>query len=336
MARRNPTPARQAAARAAAPSAPPTVPDAALLKTRLRLKHVELFKSVCEHRTLSRAAEACAMTQPAATKLVQELEDMFNVPLFERGRRGMKPTPYGEVIQRHVPVLLADIGAMHEEVRRVAQGSIGQVRLGIVPSLSSDLLSLAIADTMAAFPRVQFRISEEATTPLLESLRRNDLDLSFGRVLELDIARELRIAKVYEETFVIAARAGHPLARTRNPPWNALAQATWVLPEGGTPMRDLVDGLFTSNLALRPHVAVECSSLERISRLVARTDMIGILSRSIFAKGAAAGELARVGRELAATFAPISLLFRKQFDAPPVVRHFEAAVHDAARKLKLA
>lgn len=327
--KRPPAPPTRVAAR-------PVVPDAGLLKTRLRMKHMELFRAVYEHRTLSRAAEACAMTQPAATKLVRELEDMFNVPLFERGRRGMKPTPYGEVIHRHVPVLLADIAAMHEEVRSVAQGSVGQVRLGIVPSLSSELLSLAMARTMAAFPRVQFRLSEEATTPLLEGLRRNDLDLTFGRVLELDVARELRIAKVYEETFVIAARAGHPFAGKRTPPWNALAQAAWVLPEGGTPMRDLVDGLFTSNLALRPHVAVECSSLERIRHLIARTDMIGILSRDIHARGEAAGELARVGRELAATFAPISLLFRKQDDAPPVVRHFEAAVHEAARKLKLA
>lgn len=276
------------------------------------------------------------MTQPAATKLIRELEDMLQVPLFERGSRGMKRTFYGEVIQRHVSILLADLAVMQEEIALVSRGAAGQVRLGVIPSLSSDLVSLAIANTLEAFPSVRFRIEERSTTDLLASLTRNDLDLSFGRVLDLNVARELRVVNVYDESFAIVARTGHPLSRKRKPDWKQISEEIWVLPTSGTPMRNLVDNLFTSNFVLRPQVAVESSSFDKMRHLVLRTDMLGVLPRSMAKQSEAAGEVFLIRSDVGANFAPISLIFRKQFDAPPVVRRFEEAVHAAARSLKLA
>ena len=73
-----------------------------VLAGRLRFKHLELFQNVVDQHTLRAAAEVSSMSQPAATKLVQELEEMFGVPLFQRGKRGMRPTHYGEVMRRHI------------------------------------------------------------------------------------------------------------------------------------------------------------------------------------------------------------------------------------------
>src|SRR5687768_5411878 len=72
----------------------------ALIKSRLRLKHFEIFRNVCELHTIRKAAAASNMTQPAATKLIHELEEIFRVVLFQRNRRGMQLTPPGEILRR--------------------------------------------------------------------------------------------------------------------------------------------------------------------------------------------------------------------------------------------
>ncbi len=59
---------------------------------------------------MRKAATASYMTQPAATKLIHELEEMFRVVLFQRNRRGMQLTPHGEILRRHIGIVMADIG----------------------------------------------------------------------------------------------------------------------------------------------------------------------------------------------------------------------------------
>ena len=307
-----------------------------VLATRLKVKHLDLFRNVCEQQNLHRAAEASTMTQPAATKLIHEIEDMFGVPLFERGRHGMELTHYGHALQRHVTLLMGDITTMQAEMQLMSEGAVGRVRLGVLPSVSSDLLALAIAKARAEHPGVRFLITEAPASELVASLLRSDLDLTIGRVLALVVARPLRIVDVYDESFVIAARAGHPLARRRSPKLGLLNQEPWVLPAPGTPMRNLIDGLFTRHAALRPSVGVECNSFERMAHLIARMPMLGVFPRGLALQGQARGELSVLQFELGASFAPVSLIFRKHAALPPGIARFEQAVLAAARELQLA
>ena len=111
-----------------------------MIKSRLRLKHLEVFRNVCELHTIRKAATASNMTQPAATKLIHELEEMFRVVLFQRNRRGMQLTPHGEILRRHIGIVMADIGNISAELDLFTRGGGGHIRLGILPSLSSALL----------------------------------------------------------------------------------------------------------------------------------------------------------------------------------------------------
>lgn len=302
---------------------------------RLRLKHLELFRAVCEKQTLRKAADASNMTQPAATKLIREMEDMLGVALFHRDRRGMRLTLYGDVVRRHVEIVLADVSNMTHEVRLVAEGSAGHIRLGIIPSLASELLALSMARTLGRWPQVRFSIKEAAATELLAHLARNDLDVTFGRVLDVDGATGLRVIGVYAEPFAIVCGMRHPLARRRNITWTELAQGRWVLPVGGTPLRELVDNLFTRNGALRPIAAVESSSFEKTRYVIARAALLGVLPRSIALKGKADKELALLRPSLGSDFAPVSLILRKGIAQPPLVEEFAKIVCETARDLKL-
>jgi DNA-binding transcriptional LysR family regulator len=306
------------------------------LLARLRFKHLELFRAVCEHRTLRRAAEASAMTQPAATKLVREMEDMLGVPLFERDRRGMHLTVHGEMLARHVGIVLADLAKLSHDIALSAAGATGQIRLGIIPSLNAELLARAMAQLLRRWPELRFSIKEGAASELLGYLGRNELDLCFGRVLSMQGRAELRVIDVYTEPFAIVCSAGHALARRRAPAWDQLARGHWALPAAGTPLRELIDNLFTSNASPRPIVAVETSDFEKMRFIIARTELFGVLPRSVALRGKADGGLAILKASVGDDFAPVSLILRKGIHQSVQVEEFVRSVGATAAALKLA
>lgn len=291
-------------------------------RTRLRMKHLELFRHVCELQSLRKAAEASSMTQPAATKLVQELEDMFATPLFYRDRRGMRPTAAGEMVRRHIEVLSADVGHMVSEVKLFASGGSGLVRVGIIPSLSPALLARSINELLVMHPQVRFQLREGATDELVNELARNKLDIIFGRVLHAGHASNLRVANIYTETFDIVCGKQHPLARKASVAWKDLAQEHWVLPASGTPLREMAEAMFTSHGVLRPVVAVASSSFQQMRFVIAAGRLLGILPRSIALHGQAEGDLRLLRSGERASFAPISLITRKDFEQAPLVQEF--------------
>ena len=84
--------------------------------SRLKTRHLLLLLHLYEQRSVVRAAEAANMTQPAASKLLAEMEDMLGVQLFERHARGVEPTWYGQVLIRRARSALSEIGRAHDEI----------------------------------------------------------------------------------------------------------------------------------------------------------------------------------------------------------------------------
>ncbi|HVL36255.1 MAG TPA: LysR family transcriptional regulator, partial [Burkholderiales bacterium] len=113
------------------------IPSSALLSRRLKLRQLLLLRALGETRNLRRSASALNLTQPAATRLLQELEAALGLQLFERSRRGMAPTPYGEAMIRHARAVLADLDGAREELAALAEGSQGRVVVGSLVSTSS-------------------------------------------------------------------------------------------------------------------------------------------------------------------------------------------------------
>jgi DNA-binding transcriptional LysR family regulator len=301
---------------------------------RLRVKHLEVFRHVAEQQTLRRAAECAHMTQPAATKLIQDLEEICEAQLFTRDRNGMHMTLYGRVMHRHVNLLLADLGRMAQELQLVARGAEGHIRLGVLPSLAPGLLTRSISMMLASHPRVQFTVREAASNDLIAALGRNELDIAFARVQNQSEAEHLSVKRVYSEPFTVVVRKDHPLAkRPRGSSWKDLSNALWVLPEQGTPMRNVLDQLFTSHSKLRPRAAVECTALEKVLDLIAGSDMVGVLPRSFVLHAERGRQIAMIKYDL--PFVPTSLVLRQQDELAPVIEVFASLVAAAARELGL-
>jgi len=306
-----------------------------VIKSRLRLKHLEVFRNVCELHTIRKAAAASNMTQPAATKLIHELEDMFRVVLFQRNQRGMQLTPHGEILRRHTGILMADIGNISADLEQFANGGGGLIRLGILPSLSSNLLAQSINRLIESHPRAHFSITEGTTDELLRALVANDLDITFGRLLHAGLPGNLRVTKVYTEAFDIVCGRNHPLAAQDDVKWKDLARECWALPAVGSPLREIADSMFTSRGDLRPVVAVASSSFHQMRYVIAAGNLLGVIPHSIAERASVDGDLVVLRPKQAAKVAPISLIARSDIELAPAVAAYELIALQTASALDI-
>src|SRR3990170_3101725 len=111
----------------------------------LKTRQLAFLVHLDEERCLARAADASGLTQPAASKLLRQVEVSLGVQLFERLPRGMSPTGYGEILVRHARMALSQLGLAREEIAALKSGLSGKAALGMVFDPQSDLVPMAIA-----------------------------------------------------------------------------------------------------------------------------------------------------------------------------------------------
>ena len=95
------------------------------VRARLKTRQLLLLAAMEEEGNVRRAADVLGMTQPAASRLLKELEDMLGVSLFDRTPHGMHATLYGEVMIRHARMVLSNLSHAHDEISALRAGSNG-------------------------------------------------------------------------------------------------------------------------------------------------------------------------------------------------------------------
>src|SRR4051794_24900340 len=117
--------------------------DRRLLDPRIKLRHIVCFLEVTRLKSVMKAANALGITQPAASKTIQELELVLGVPLFDRSRRNLFLTPFGEIFQRYAG---ASVTALRQGVDALGRSRTDAVivRVGALPTVSARILPRAV------------------------------------------------------------------------------------------------------------------------------------------------------------------------------------------------
>jgi DNA-binding transcriptional LysR family regulator len=141
-----------------------------LIRSRLKTRQLALLVHLDEERCVVRAAEAAGMTQPAASKLLREIETGLDVKLFERHARGVAPTWYGEILVRHARLALSEISLAHEEIAALRAGLSGKAAIGTVVNPGTNLVPMAIARVKQHHPNILISVDIDFSKPLVERL----------------------------------------------------------------------------------------------------------------------------------------------------------------------
>ncbi len=212
---------------------------------RLRFRHLELVRLVTATGSLRAAAHELHQTQSALSKSLKEAESLLGCILFERTRRGLRPTPEGRVVARGADVLLREIEHIKEEALASRTNVETVLRVGVAPFLAIGLLPGVLNRLLDRTPGVHVRVMEGRVPQLYEALLAGDLDAILttysSENARSDGAARLLHEQLFEAEVWVIAPANHPAARRSRCTWKQLAHERWILPGAPSLIRKLVD-----------------------------------------------------------------------------------------------
>ncbi len=241
-----------------------------------RLKPLRAFCQTARLGSVSRAAEALFLSQPAVTLQLQALEREFGTRLFERSGRRLVPTREGETLYELARPLVDGLDALPEVFRRQTRGmDAGELAIAANSTTTLYLLPKLIAHFRAEHPEVRVVLHSAITADGADLVRENVVDLTFGSMI--DVPPDISYAPVYSFDQVLIAPPNHPLALHPAPTLADIAAHDLILPPKRLVTMRLVDQVFRRN-RVPYRVALEVGGWEVIKQYVAMGMGISIIS----------------------------------------------------------
>jgi LysR family hydrogen peroxide-inducible transcriptional activator len=233
----------------------------------MNLRDLEYLVAVAEHEHFGRAAESCHVSQPTLSAQIKKLETELGVQLIERSARHVLLTDVGRQVVARAKTIQRESESIREIARRSRDPEAGTVRLGLFPTLGPYLLPHVVPHIRVRFPQLELLLVEEKTEVVLQRLRDGVLDAAvLAQPVDDD---QLHEELLFEEDFVLATPAGHPLAATGQAvPISVLAGESVLLLEDGHCLR--TQALSVCDLAgATERGGFRATSLETLRQMVA-------------------------------------------------------------------
>ncbi len=256
------------------------------LLNRLRMRQVALLLAIDEFRTLHAAAQHLGMTQPAASKMLHELEEALGETLFDRVGRGLLLNPAGQAVLNTFRNLRNSMAALGRELHELRLGSSGRLLVGSITAAAPTYLSAAMIALKDEYPLLSIELSVDTSDRLIELLRDGRLDVVIGRTPEptSPANQDCLFTPIGEEALSVVVACDHPLAqapRKRRMEFAALLDYPWILQLRGSPLREVIEQEFRSHHAALPPGLVETSSFLTATDLIAHSRMIAVIPHSV-------------------------------------------------------
>ncbi|MEZ5773426.1 MAG: LysR substrate-binding domain-containing protein [Hyphomicrobiaceae bacterium] len=227
---------------------------------QITLRQLRYFDALARHRHFGRAAEACAISQPALSMQIRELEQALGLPLIERRTRGVRLTRFGEEVAARSGGIIRSVDELGEFARTAEDRLLGRLRIGMIPTIAPYLLPSVIAGLTARFPDLDIHVREALTSRLIEEIVAGRIDAA---ILALPVSEpSLTEVELFSESFLLV-RPGEDEGKPV-PAAEALREMRLLLLEEGHCFRDQA----LSFCSLETRVARETLDASSLSTLV--------------------------------------------------------------------
>ncbi|MCP1312859.1 MULTISPECIES: LysR family transcriptional regulator [unclassified Halomonas] len=283
------------------------------LAAKLRYKHLLMLSTLGKRRNLHQTAAVMHMSQPAATRMLSEIERVFNCQLFERTSQGMQPTGPGEMLVDFAENALARLDRCAEEMHRYQLGGRGQLTVGAIMGAAPDLVAQSIIEMKRQRPLLQIRLMGETSDQLVELLGQGKVDIAIARYATSIQHNHFDFEPLGNENMVTVVRRDHPLVQTRLPPLKELLETwPWILQPITTPARQALEKEFEMEGLVSPRDIIECGSIFAALQLVQKSDALLVMAETVLNDYLSAGLIDKLPMTLGRTLAPFGLLTRKE------------------------
>jgi DNA-binding transcriptional LysR family regulator len=300
------------------------------IRARLKTRQLMLIVALAEEGNIHRAAQVLDMTQPAASKLLKDLEDVLEVPLFERLPRGMRPTWFGETMIRHARVALASLHQAHDELTALKAGRFGQVGIGAITSPGLALLPPAVALVKREQPGLRISLEIETSPVLLARLEQGKIDIVVARLSAEHDKAKLRYVPLSEEPVCAVVRPGHPLLGASDLKLADVVDAGWIVPPAGSVLRHRFELMFQEAGLAPPDNVIETAALLFITRMLQQSDMMCVIAADVARYYASHGIVSVLPLEMPCHMDAFGLITRTDRLLSPAAKVMMAALQSAA------
>lgn len=304
------------------------------LPSRLKLRHILLVSALAEHRSVLRAAQALNMTQPAASKLLHQLEATLGVTLFARHARGVEPTAYGAILVRHARTAITELRHAQDEIAALRSGLSGQVAIGTEATAATTLVPRAVVLLQQRFPQVSVSIEHAFSEALVGMLQTGKLDIAIARIQNVKERAELHYEPLEEAPHVMVARVKHPLTGRRDLTLRDLVSQTWVVPPQGNVMRSYLTLLFLEQHLPFPNQVIETASLRVIVSLLRMSDMVTPMPQAVARAYCDWGLLEVLPIRLDLRPGPAGIVTQRDQSLSPAAQAMLTALREVAEELR--
>ncbi len=230
---------------------------------KLTLKHLRYFQALVRHGHFGRAADACAISQPALSMQIKEMEETLGTALFERGARRVSLTNFGEAFALRVHEIMRQVDELGDLARASQDRLMGRLRIGVIPTIAPYLLPAIIANLSRMNASLDVHVRETTTPNLIGELLDGRLDTA---ILALPVSEpSMTEIALFSEHFVLVrpgSEAGKPV-----PSREMLREMRLLLLEEGHCFRD--QALSFCNIGpARPREMLDASTLSTLVQMV--------------------------------------------------------------------
>ncbi|MGQ7819170.1 pca operon transcription factor PcaQ [Metapseudomonas furukawaii] len=244
------------------------------IDTRIKFRHLLCFLEVARQGSLARAANQLAVSQPAISKTLKELEELLDATLFDRSKSGASLTEAGLAFMRYAGPC---VQALRDGVSSLREGeyAAGTVRLGVLSTVEGLLVPEVVRRLHERHPSLVISVLTGPGAYLLSQLRVGELDLVVGRMTDNPEVQGLTFEHLYNESLTLVVRSGHPLLAP-GADRRSLEGFPLVLPLAGTTIRKHADAFFVQSGISAPRQRLETLSLALSRRYVEAGDAVWI------------------------------------------------------------
>jgi DNA-binding transcriptional LysR family regulator len=301
---------------------------------RLKLRDLHIFLAVAQSGSMAKAAAELAISQPAVSKAIADLEYALGLRVLDRSRHGAEPTMYGQAFIRRGVAIFDELKQGIEELEFLADPTVGELRIGASETMAGGVLPAIIDQFLQRYPRVNLNVFQSVFAAMqFRELRERSIDLLFGRIPTPFLEEDLEAEVLFDDHVVVVAGRQSRWARCRKIKLSDLSNEPWVLPPANSLQGETTINLFRANRLDLPRTPVSTLSVHLACKLVATGRFVATLPSSILRFGAENSALKVLPIKMPVDPRPIGIVTLKNRTPSPVAKLFVDCAREVVKPL---
>lgn len=302
---------------------------------RIRLRDLHILLAVVHWRSMAKAATHLAVSQPAVSQAVSDLEHTLGARLVDRGPQGVEATDYGSALLRRAAAAFDELRHAVSDIEFLADPTKGELRVGCPESIVAAFLPKLIESFSHRYPQVLVHIQQmHNVSPQFRELRDRNVDLVIARTAKSFVADDLDVDLLAGDRLTVAVSAQSLLARRRKVQLSQLVDEPWVLAPAETPLSLLESEAFEKSGVERPKAGVVSLSTHVRCHLIGAAKFVGLLPASVLHFNRQRFALKALPIKLTVDVHPIAIVTLTHRTLSPPARMFVEEARSVARSMR--